>query len=129
MSKGVPEHTLEYLLAFDGRIHFVKFEIRRVDPTPLRPHGLRYSFTLHGPDGTRLLGFDNAHTVAPVGSRYRKKAEEADHWHRTADDPGRPYRFESAERLVDDFFDEVERALMERGIELVVVATEERKTS
>ena len=131
----MPEHTLEFLLAFDGRIHhypdgyFVKFEIKRTDPTPVRPHGLRYSFTLHGPDGTRLLGFDNAHTVAPIGSRYAKKQEEADHWHRTTDDPGRPYRFESAERLVDDFFDEVERVLRERGIELVVVATEERKTS
>lgn len=135
MNKNVPEHTLEFLLAFDGRIHhypdgyFVKFEIKRVDPTPERPHGLRYSFTLHGPEGTRLVGFDNAHAVAPLGSRYRKKSAATDHWHRTADDSGRPYTFVSAEQLVEDFFDEVERVLTERGIEMIVVADEERKTS
>lgn len=135
MNKDSPEYDLEFLLAFDGRKHhypdgyFVKFEIKRVDPTPARPHGLRYSFTLHGPDGKRLIGFDNAHTVSPVGARYRQKSVTADHWHRSADDEGRPYQFASAEKLVDDFFDEVERVLTERGIELVVVATEERKTS
>lgn len=135
MSGEAPEHTLEFLLAFDGRKHhypdgyFVKFEIRRIGPTPLRPHGLRYSFTLHGPDGRRIIGFDNAHAVTPAGGRYRKKLETADHWHRTEDDPGRPYAFVSAELLVNDFFDEVERVLRERGIELVVVATEERKIS
>jgi len=134
MSEDVPEHALEFLLAFDGRIHhyadgyFVKFEIRRIDPTPARPHGLRYSFTLHGPEGTRLVGFDNAHAVAPLGSRYRKKTVATDHWHRTADDPGRRYTFVSVEQLVDDFFDEVERVLTERGIEMIVVADEERKT-
>jgi hypothetical protein len=34
----------------------------------------------------------------------------------------------SAEQLIDDFFDEVERVLTEQGIELVVVETAERKT-
>jgi len=29
----------------------VKFEIRRVEPTTERPHGLRYSLTLHDPKG------------------------------------------------------------------------------
>jgi hypothetical protein len=135
MNRAVPEHTLEFLLAFDGRKHhypdgyFVKFDIKRIEPTSERPHGLRYSFTLHGPDGARLIGFDNAHTVVPVGGRYAKKPVEADHWHRSADDLGRPYQFVSAEQLVDDFFDEVERVLTERGIELTVIATEERKIS
>ena len=50
---------------------FVKFEIKRIKPTSERPHGRRYSFTLHGPDGARLVGFDNAHPVAPVGERYK----------------------------------------------------------
>ena len=128
------EHTLEFLLAFDGRTHhyahgyFVKFDIKRVERTPERPHGLRYSFTLHGPKGTRLVGFDNAHRVAPTPRRPGSKAKAADHWHRTEKDPGRPYKFVNAEQLIDDFFDEVERVLSDLGVEFVVVATEEGKS-
>jgi len=54
------DHTLEFLLAFDGRTHWLdqgyclRFKIRRVPPTARRPHGLQYSFTLHEPDGKRL---------------------------------------------------------------------------
>jgi hypothetical protein len=130
MKKEVPEHTLEFLLAFDGYRHhypegyYTKFEIMRTEPTPERPHGIRYSFTLHGPDGTRLVGFDNAHAVAPVGSRFKKRPAAADHWHRTENDPGRPYKFVSAEKLIDDFREEIERVLKERGIPLVVIADE-----
>ncbi|MCW6512005.1 toxin-antitoxin system TumE family protein [Lichenifustis flavocetrariae] len=89
------EHTLEFLLAFDGRRHWyeqgysTRFEIRRVPPAPSRPHGLVYSLTLHGPDGERIMGFDNAHAVARPG-RNAKRPTEADHWHRTGTDPGRP---------------------------------------
>ena len=46
------------------------------------------------------------------------------YWHRTENDPGRPYKFVSAEQLIDDFFDEIERVLNERGIPLVVIADE-----
>lgn len=36
-----------------------------------RPHGIKYSLTLHAPDGTRLLGFDNAHGgIKPEGARF-----------------------------------------------------------
>ncbi|MCJ2090970.1 DUF6516 family protein [Methylobacterium sp. J-072] len=119
-------HTLEFLLAFDGRLHwydqgyFLKFEIKRVEASALRPHGLRYSFTLHDPEGERIMGFDNAHTVAPAG-RYAKRQAEADHWHRTGDDPGRPYAFTDAATLIADFFAEVERILTERGVSIDVV--------
>jgi hypothetical protein len=47
MVKKPHEHTLEFLLAFDGRIHryfggyWLKFEIRRVSVTAAQPHGLR----------------------------------------------------------------------------------------
>jgi hypothetical protein len=85
--------------------------------------GLRYSFTLHGPDGTRLVGFDNAH-AAPVSSRFKKRPAAGDHWHRTENDPGRPYGFVSAEKLIDDFFDEIERVLRERGIPVVLITEE-----
>jgi hypothetical protein len=43
--------------------YVVRFSVRRVDRTPERPHGVKYSLTLHGPDGGRLLGFDNAHAI------------------------------------------------------------------
>ena len=116
------EYTLAFLLAFDGRIHhleqgyWLKFEIKRVAPTPERPHGLRYAFTLHDCDGQRLIGFDNAHGVDHPGARYRQSPTEHDHWHRTGEDPGRPYVFTDAAQLLTDFFTEVRRVLDERGI-------------
>jgi hypothetical protein len=125
------EHTLEFLLGFDGRRHwyeggyFAKFEIRRVKPTKVRPHELRYSLTLHAPGGKRLVGFDNAHPVRATRSHAGKRTVVADHWHRSSADSGRPYRFESAEKLIDDFFDEIERVLTARGVPFDVVADDE----
>jgi hypothetical protein len=125
------EHTLEFLLAFDGRVHwypagyFAKFEIRRVRPTAERPHGLRYAFILHAPDGKRLIGFDNAHGVPAAGSRFNRRQAAADHWHRSGDDPGRPYPFKDAAGLIEDFLDEVRRVLESRGIPVEVVETGE----
>ena len=69
MNRQSTDYALEFLLAFDGRIHYLKrgywlkFEVARVAATAARPHGLSYSFTLHAPDGKRLVGFDNAHDV------------------------------------------------------------------
>jgi hypothetical protein len=122
-----PDYGLEFLLAFKGRIHYLekgywlKFDIARVEATLERRHGLSYSFTLHAPDGTRLLGFDNAHDVPTRGSRFKHRGKAADHWHRTETDPGRPYEFKDAETLIGDFFDEVERILRERGVGLQVL--------
>ena len=108
----ITDFGLEFLLAFDGRIHYLekgywlKFEISRVAATKTRPHGLSYSFTLHAPSGRRLVGFDNAHDVPSRGSRFKRRGEASDHWHRTEKDPVRPYTFKDAETLIDDFFDE-----------------------
>jgi hypothetical protein len=69
-----PDYGLEFQLAFDGRVHhlekgyWLEFQIRRVPATARRPHGLRHSFTLHSPDGSRLVGFDNAHRPAGPGA-------------------------------------------------------------
>jgi hypothetical protein len=104
--------------------YWLEFEIARVAATATRPHGLSYSFTLHAPDGKRLVGFDNAHDVRGLGSRFKRRGEASDHWHRTDKDPGRPYVFTDAETLIDDFFDEVERMLSERGIGTQVTRTE-----
>jgi hypothetical protein len=130
MVRQTIDHGLEFLLAFDGRIHhrekgyWLKFEIARVAATATRPHGLSYSFTLHAPDGKRLVGFDNAHDVRRLGSRFTRRGEASDHWHRTDKDPGRPYVFTNADTLIDDFLDEVERTLSERGVGRQVTRTE-----
>lgn len=132
-SETPPDHALEFLLAFDGHIHhlarghWIKFEIETVKATKRRPHGLSYSLTLHAPDGTRLVGFDNAHDVPALGSRFKKRLPASDHWHRTENDPGRPYAFKDADTLLQDFFREVRRVLNERGISETVVRVEERK--
>jgi uncharacterized protein DUF6516 len=127
------EHILEFLLAFDDRVHWLqhnyrlKFEIQRVEPSAERPHGLRYSLTLHDPNGKRLVGFDNAHAVSPPGTRFRKRPMALDRWHRTEGDEGRLYEFVSAYQLLQDFFREARRVLNERGLSDVVVRVDERK--
>jgi hypothetical protein len=114
-------------LAFNGRVHhleqgyWIKFEIARVPPTPERPHGLRYAFTLHDPEGNRLLGFDNAHAV----SRSKGGTPGHDHWHRNEKDEGRPYRFTDADTLLADFEAEIVRVLDERGVVYSVIAVDE----
>ncbi|HVC60976.1 MAG TPA: hypothetical protein VND19_11535 [Acetobacteraceae bacterium] len=67
------------------------------------------------------MDFDNAHGVRPKGSRCRKSQVEHDHWHRTEDDEGRPYRFTSVDRLLADFEAEVLHVLDARGLSRMVV--------
>jgi hypothetical protein len=123
------DYGLEFLLSFDGRVHhlekgyWIKFEIKRVKPARGRSHGLSYALTLHAPDGTRLIGFDNG--VPAVGSKFKRWPEENDHWHRTEKDSGRPCMFKDAAKLIDDFFDEVERVLREHGVGMEVVSVEQ----
>lgn len=133
MSGGRRDDTLEFVLAFDGRVHWlesghwIKFEVRRVKPTAERPHGLRYSFTLHDPQGNRLIGFDNAHAADSRRRSFKTKPAAADHWHRTPEDAGRPYRFKDADTLIADFFSEVRRVLTEQGATETVVRVEEKR--
>lgn len=113
---------LGYLLDLDGEIHvqneqgyWVKYEIALVPRTADRPHGIKYSLTLHSPDGTRLMGFDNAHAVMPAGSHFKHagKRYPFDHQHRHATDKGVLYEFDTAAKMLDDFFQEVDRVLKE----------------
>jgi len=62
---------------------------------------------------------------APNSSGGRERA--SDHWHRTENDPGRPYEFKYADTLLQDFFREVRRVLTERGISAAVVRVEEER--
>ena len=64
--------SLDTRLALDGQVlvvdpeggHWVGFVVTRVPVSPEKPHGFDYSLTLLGPDGERLVGFDNVHRVA-----------------------------------------------------------------
>ena len=126
------DHDLEYLLAFNGRIHhfekgyWAKFEITKGEGTDLRPHGLSYSFTLHAPNGKRLLGFDNAH-APPKGGGFTKKSKTNDHWHRDQTDRGRPYAYKDAATLLEDFQIEVERTLADLGVSSDVIEADDRE--
>ncbi|HEV7814690.1 MAG TPA: DUF6516 family protein [Janthinobacterium sp.] len=112
---------MDYLLGLDGDIqvqndegYWVKFEVARVEATLDRPHGIKYSLTLHDPDGNRLMGFDNAHGgVKPVGSKFKHAGKRFpfDHRHRHAKDEGVLYEFDTAYKLVEDFYSEVDRVL------------------
>ena len=93
----------------------MRFVVTQEPVSPEKPHGIDYSLTLHGPDGERLVGFDNAH---PVGDR--KRGEPQDHRHTPAK-PGRqrsirPYEYRDAATLLADFWDTVDAVLRERGV-------------
>ena len=94
--------------------YFVRFAVRRVDPSSERPSGLNYSLTLPGPDGNRLVGFDNAHHVRKSRGPGGKHQAVYDHRHRL--DTVRPYRFKDAATLLADFWAEVDSILKERGV-------------
>ena len=114
--------TMEALLDLDGLIlvvdakgsYLVKFSVLSVERSPERPHGLKYSLTLHGPQGERLIGFDNAHSIRPSRGPGGKHSGPADHRHRS--DEARPYRYKDAATLLADFWAEVDRYLEERGV-------------
>lgn len=118
----IQPEELEFLLNLDGQRyqlpdgnHWVKFEAQRCERTKERPHGIRYGLTLHDAEGTRLMGFDNAH-AAPTRKtkRFSAKRYAYDHKHRSQADKGIAYEFSTAAELVNDFWVEVERVLSQR---------------
>jgi hypothetical protein len=74
-----------------------------------KPHGLDYSLTLHGPDGERLVGFDNAHRVGK-----QEFGDPQDHRHRLQTIT--IYEYRDAASLLTDFWNTVDSVLRERGI-------------
>lgn len=107
--------SLDTLLDLDGEIfpmdngYWTKLEASRVTHTSQTPHGIRYSITLHDRNNTRILGFDNAHTFKPKKNRYTARKITWDHKHKM--EKVRPYEFESASRLIGDFWRDVEEIL------------------
>lgn len=103
------------LLDLDGQVFFlderarywVKFSVRRVEADAQRPHGLRYSLTLHNSRGERFVGFDNAHAAedsrgAPLDHRHRLRTIRA-------------YEYTDAASLLADFWREVDAVMKELG--------------
>lgn len=115
------DETLSYLLDLDDEEiiydggYVARFKIKKIDATPAKPHGISYSLTFHAADGRRLMGYDNAHGVAHRGSKFVERQTAFDHWHRDETDEGRPYPFVTAEKLIADFFEEIERILKEQN--------------
>jgi len=113
MTRG-PDYELEALLSLDGqefrftKDYAIKFEVRRVEPSRGRPHGVKYSLTLHDPEGRRIYGIDNAHRMGP--------RPEFDHRHPHTARKVVRYAYRGPVALLDDFFREVERILQERGV-------------
>ncbi|HEX8076292.1 MAG TPA: DUF6516 family protein [Chthoniobacterales bacterium] len=109
--------TLELLLDLDGQVlvvdpqggYWVGFVVTQVPVSPEKPHGIDYSLTLHGPDGERLVGFDNAHRAAK-----QKRGEARDHRHRLS--TVRSYDYRDAASLLADFWTAVDSVLRERGV-------------
>ena len=108
--------SLDTLLDLDGQVlvideagYWVKFVVTQVPATSDKPHGLDYTLTMHGPDGERLVGFDNAHQVAGQG---RGAAKDHKHRLRTV----KPYDYTDAGTLLAAFWKEVESVMRERGV-------------
>ncbi len=116
--------TLETLLDLDGFTLFfengswAKGRVWLIEPDEARPHGIRYELTLHDRSSRRLLGFDNAHAVSRPGGKFVEQPRVYDHFHRGPKDPGRPYRFVNAGKLVEDFWKAVAEVMKETGEEL-----------
>jgi hypothetical protein len=114
------DRSLDVLLDLAGQVFvvdekarfWVKFEVRRIEPTSEKPHGLDYSLTLHDAAGERLVGFDNAHAI--TGSGPGKKRPDWDHKHRLK--TVRRYEYTDAAALLSDFWAAVDAILRERGI-------------
>jgi hypothetical protein len=110
-----PDEAMRRLLDYDRRRYWlangwsIRFRISEVPVTEGRPHGIKYAFTLHDVDRTRLLGFDNAHGLPRVQAydhrhRFRRTAELV------------PYDYRGADELIGDFFAAVEMACRTEGV-------------
>lgn len=78
----------------------VQIRIWRLEVTAERPHGLKYSL-FYGRPGERIVGYDN-------------ETGKSDHRH--YGDREEPYRFTTFERLIADFWRDVQREIEnERG--------------
>jgi hypothetical protein len=121
--EDAPDHDLEALLNLDGWTaeigggFWVSVTAFRVPADQGRPRGINYPLTLHRPEGERILGYDNAHFPS-IGSGSARKSQRAgrgqDHRHRR--DRITWYDFDSAAKLIEDFWNDVCSLLREEGV-------------
>ena len=88
---------------------WTKIDAKLVMQSDRIPHGVRYSLTLHNRNNLRVLGYDNAHGFKSERKGFRAKLTEWDHIHE--EDKIRPYQFQSAGQLLEDFWNNVERII------------------
>lgn len=109
-------HGLDTLLSLDGfeytyeNGYWYRIEASLVETTKERPHGLRYSLTFHNNYNKRIFGMDNAHGVKQ-GKKFQGRLITYDHLHKNTVDKGTPYQFNSAEKLLEDFFRHIDKIL------------------
>ena len=81
--------------------------VRRTDQIP---HGVRYPLTLHDRNNSRLLGFDNAHSIkAKKVGKFAGQIIEWDHVHKF--EHTTPYGFSSPAQLLTDFWKAVDQII------------------
>lgn len=78
---------------YDKEGNIRELKIWRVKTTPDRPHGYKYSL-VYVVGGKRVIGYDNAEG-------------RGDHKHYK--DRTEPYRFEGVDKLIRDFYSDIQR--------------------
>ncbi|HAU5776546.1 TPA: hypothetical protein JD363_17225 [Providencia stuartii] len=113
------DSELSILMELDGNKvnrddgYWWKVEVWKVPKTKFIPHGIRYNLTLHNKYNTRVFGMDNAHSVsAPKKGKYKGRILY-DHLHRNSKDKGVPYEFTPPLKLIQDFFENVDKVIAE----------------
>src|SRR3990167_5636714 len=112
------DDSLENLLDLDGTRYiiddglglWVKFEAKKVSKIS-RKQGIKYSLSLHDRHNKRIMGFDNAHEIKYGGKQNVAPLKTYDHWHFDENDKGRPYQYKNAEKLMEDFWIEVDKKI------------------
>ena len=113
--------SLRALLELDGIEYgisggyWVKFSVIEVEFNKHRPHGIKYSLTMHNKHSTRLVGFDNAHLGDVKRKKFSAKRVEWDHKHNR--NVISDYDFINIGRLIEDFWNLVDQILNEEGVE------------
>jgi hypothetical protein len=101
--------VIDELLGF-----WVKFDVKKVEKNISRPYGIRYSLTLHDRSNERIMGFDNAHSIEYGKKNCVAPKRAFDHWHKKYNKAAKPYFYESAEKLLEDFWSAVDEAVIEK---------------